>query len=325
MKKVVIIGTHPRSEKSLLQLIECINSFDKKDFDIILVSHIPIKDIKSLGVDYFVYDKNNDFLPPEKAPIFWYEVGGFRVETRSPSHALSVIRNIHNGIKLAKTLGYKTFFYTDSDTYIAKGEYGKFKELINQVDNKKMLFFQEKNQSMSPGKKFYKTSMFGGSVNFLSDTFIFPLNEIQWDEYIPGHLTIIEEYFYDFFSKYESEFLLINENLDTLFKSSRFDSSRILLPDVYLLPEKNNPNNCVLFIRNNGDADKIYDFEIAGDFNFTHLPPRYMYSQSVALNSGLLKVKVRSDSTNIKENNEIILDTNTTWENLRRNGIFEYK
>ena len=100
MKNLFIIDTYPVSPKQEEILIECIEKLKFLKWDILLVSHLPIKTEIQEMVDYLIYDKDNTFLPSSITPFNWFEIGeNLKVKILNGGHTLQICRNMFNSIK----------------------------------------------------------------------------------------------------------------------------------------------------------------------------------------------------------------------------------
>lgn len=106
-------------EVNLINLISKLKSIDQK---ILLISNTtPNKEVIDL-VDYFFYDSRNQLFKKEYPGVidvdFWTNHGSFTVHNLKSGlqkHGLSVLINLFNALKLAKSLGYTHFQRFETD------------------------------------------------------------------------------------------------------------------------------------------------------------------------------------------------------------------
>jgi hypothetical protein len=136
MKSIIVIGAYcPDAERK--QLLEnCINSLQpiRKDFDILISSHIHVSEHIVDKVDYYFYDKDNELLtdwdllntpwfsPKENLNIVSSLISNYSVY-------LAAYKNFINGMGISKNLGYKTAHYIDYDAVFT--DYSDFYDDIN--------------------------------------------------------------------------------------------------------------------------------------------------------------------------------------------------
>ena len=69
---LIIILSHCDTEEKKEVLINNVNKLKSNNFDILLVSHIPIPSSIQELVEYFIYDKSNPIINwPERGMVFW--------------------------------------------------------------------------------------------------------------------------------------------------------------------------------------------------------------------------------------------------------------
>ena len=137
MKNLFIIDTYPVSPKQEEILIECIEKLKFLKWDILLVSHLPIKTEIQEMVDYLIYDKDNTFLPSNITPFNWFEIGGnLKVEILNGGHTLPICRNMFNSIKFAEDNYYDFFFFLEFDNLFSESDLLKFNDKYSKYRNK---------------------------------------------------------------------------------------------------------------------------------------------------------------------------------------------
>jgi len=136
MKAIIIIGAYcPDVERK--QLLEnCINSLQpiRKDFDILISSHVHVPEYIVDKADYYFYDKDNElitdwdlmntpwFSPYENLTIVSSLISNYSVY-------LAAYKCFINGMGASKNLGYKTAHWVDYDAVFT--DYSDFYEDIN--------------------------------------------------------------------------------------------------------------------------------------------------------------------------------------------------
>lgn len=147
MKKIFIIDTYPKTEKQKKILGECIESIKLIGWDILLVSHFPVSEEIQERVTYFIYDKNNSFVPPNITPHTFLSNSFFDSKVYSSGHALAITINMFNGFKFAECYGYDFCYFMESDSILSKNDIDKLDNLVNlmELENKDMIIFNPDN------------------------------------------------------------------------------------------------------------------------------------------------------------------------------------
>jgi hypothetical protein len=250
MKRIVIISSYPSGQRELDILNLCIDGYKQLGWDIMLVSHLPLDKETASKVQYTIYDSNNKFLISHYTPFWWFDTGNFRVEVYNAGHTLPICRNMRAGINLAKAMGYEEFIFTESDIILSAKDSHKLVESMDTMNalSKKMLFFRPEEYRDCEGSYVYETLMFGGNVSFFLDVFQPPLDLEEWLAIPMGYT--LELSFYERFSKYEEQFLLIHDHSSNVLKDSNVNLLRYGLFNCEMVYNDTNPDEPVLFIMN---------------------------------------------------------------------------
>lgn len=243
MKNIFIIGTYPDRKYKMEMLEECIDSIRFLGYDVMIVSHLPLTESILKKVDYFLYDKENKLISIESSPSWLFSTDSFSVKcTAIPGHALAVSKNITNGINFAKSLGYKFFFYCESDNLFSKGDLIKMEILKNEMfsKNKKGIFFSE----VLEDRKILETIFFGGVVEYFHENISFPIDESD----LEGTTISLERFMYRKYEKLIDNFLILKGHSKDYFSESKinFDFNKFLV-GVFI---SNKPPYMYLFVRN---------------------------------------------------------------------------
>lgn len=216
MKKLFIIGTYPSNIYSEQILVSCIDAIINKGYDIMVVSHYPLPTYIQEKVNYYIFDKENIKLPFELTPELVVSSHAFDVTIKNNGHSLTVSKNISNGIKFANSLNYDFFFYIESDNIFSNEDFDVLNNLHLQMleENKKMIFFKYVNEQVIS----YDTLIFGGSVSFYVDNINLPITVEEYE-----HAISFERLFYYKTNHLENDFLIVNEQSKSFFKTSEIN------------------------------------------------------------------------------------------------------
>jgi len=168
MKNIFIISSYANTEEKLCILKEYILQVKKSNYDILLISRLPVPPNIVELVNYCIYDKENFLLPPEKSPITWFADNEEYINLYSYRHGYIVTKNIFIGLNFARSTGYNNFIFSDYDTIITDEGVNKFKSIydILQNTNKKIFVFKLDNQFNNLYNMLYRTIFFAGNIDF---------------------------------------------------------------------------------------------------------------------------------------------------------------
>lgn len=247
MKSLFIIDTYPSTDIQKDLLRDCIERLKKTEFDIMVVSHLPIpKEIQEM-VDYVIYDSDNSFLPGEMTPFFWVTLFDNMFRVFNSGHTLAITRNMQNSLLMSKSLGYEFFYFMEYDVLFDEKDLTKLVDLKNEmvVNNKNMILF-EPHDFFECGSHVYETLFFGGKIEYLLSKFLPPKNLDEWIDLRMGYT--LEVAFYEKLSGYSEDFVVIPEHSSTYFNHSDINVYRYGLMVSELLYNHNEPESPILLL-----------------------------------------------------------------------------
>jgi hypothetical protein len=116
---LIIILSHCDTEEKKEVLINNVNKLKSNNFDILLVSHIPIPSSIQELVEYFIYDKSNPIINwPERGMVFWQKIGDnivYRLLNIYPDYGWTALNQILLGGNLGLSLNYNYFSFINYD------------------------------------------------------------------------------------------------------------------------------------------------------------------------------------------------------------------
>ena len=117
---LIIILSHCDTEEKREILIDNINKIKSNNFDILLVSHIPIPPSIQELVEYFIYDKSNPLIYwPERGMVFWRSITSnisYKMTNILPDYGWTALNQILLGGNLGLSLDYDYFSFINYDT-----------------------------------------------------------------------------------------------------------------------------------------------------------------------------------------------------------------
>ncbi len=263
MKNIFIIGTFPNKDYKLTLLESCIDSVKSMGYDILVVSHLPLKESILNKIDYFLYDKENKLIDNELSPPWFFFTDIFSVKCISiKGHALAVSKNIMNGINFAKSLGYIFFFYCESDCIFSENDIVKMEILKNEMfwNHKKAIFFSTTLEE----RRIFETIFFGGEVDYFHENIFFPLDQSD----LEGTTISLERFMYKKYNHLIDNFLITEGHSKDYFSDSKinidftkfmvevFLSNRYPYLHLFIRNLKENPSS--MFVQINDDPIKEF-------------------------------------------------------------------
>lgn len=249
MKKIFIISCYPSTEKQLKILSDCIDILKKTDFKILVVSHKSISTEIQDKIDYYIYDKDNSFLPKEISPFTYNHNESFDVRVNYPGHSLCITRNMFNSIKFVNNYEFDFFYFMEFDCLFSDSDLVVVQDLVTQMfnENKKMIFFKP-TEYKAEGSFVYETLFFGGVPSYFLNKFIPPTNLNEWSQLNMRYT--LEHTFFEKFCNTEEKYLIINEHSSNYFKDSQINLFRYGSFICEILYNEINPKSPVLYIEN---------------------------------------------------------------------------
>jgi len=135
-KELIVIGTYPDTKVREDLTIACIESARKLGRDIMLVSHYPVELHVQKMVDYYVYDAHNPLTYHSYYNRFTRTADEYSVEMRiegNSNQSLTVLTNLINAGKAAKSFGYSKMFYVTFDHVIDERDHAVINQSLNML------------------------------------------------------------------------------------------------------------------------------------------------------------------------------------------------
>jgi len=298
MKTIFIIGTYTTNHKQSRVLFECVDSIKRNGFDVMVVSHKEIeKDVFDI-IEYYIYDKDNSFLPSEFTPHFWVTSGDFIIQIYNGGHTLPICRNMKNGVELAKARGYEAFVFMESDVIMSEIDMETLKDYILSIENdgKEMFFFRPEEYRGTNNSYVYETLLFGGKTQFFIDNMVLPTNVEEWVKSNMGFT--LEQTFYEKLNSHDNKFLVINDHSSNVFLDSQVNVFRYGLFNCEMIYNECVENEPVLFVTNSFIDEKpkyVYVFVDGELAQHTLLKGQYWFGSYKIGEVKNVEVKVYED------------------------------
>lgn len=121
LKDLIVVSAHcptPSKEEKLENLIDKLQGL-RNNFDVLVVSHSPVKKEIQEKVDHFYYDSNNEILRDfDLSYLAWFENESFFIETSlvyNMTTALAIARQVRYSVNFSNFWGYKKIHYMEYD------------------------------------------------------------------------------------------------------------------------------------------------------------------------------------------------------------------
>lgn len=250
MRRLIIIDTFPIGKREQTILNMCIDALIGKGYDLMITTHCPVDKSIADKVNYVIYDSNNTFLPETLTPYYWLDTPDFKLKIFNAGHTLPICRNVSNGIHLAASLKYDDFVFMEADIVLSDSDFSLLDSYLNEMNQKgkKMVYFKPVEYRDCNGSRVYETLLFAGKPDYFLSRFKPPLTVEDWISIPMGYT--LELSFFEQFSKYEDEFLIIEDHSSIIFSSSQVNLFRYGLFNCEMVYNIEHPDHPTLFIAN---------------------------------------------------------------------------
>ena len=250
MRRLIIIDTFPIGKREQTILNMCIDALIGKGYDLMITTHCPVDKSIADKVNYVIDDSNNTFLPETLTPYYWLDTPDFKLKIFNAGHTLPICRNVYNGIHLAASLKYDDFVFMEADIVLSDSDFAILDSYLNEMNQngKKMVYFKPVEYRDCNGSRVYETLLFAGKPDYFLSRFKPPLTVEDWLSLPMGYT--LELSFFEQFSKYEDEFLIIEDHSSVIFSTSQVNLFRYGLFNCEMVYNIEHPDYPTLFIAN---------------------------------------------------------------------------
>jgi len=268
MKKLFIIDSYPKTEKQIQTLKECILSIKIIGWDILLVSHYPVTTEIQEMVTYYIYDKNNLFVPPNITPHIFISNEFFDSKIYLSGHALAITINMFNGFKFAENYNYDFCYFMECDSILTNNDINKLTSLVDTMvlENKDMIVFNPKEFIVKDcyygedGAFFYETLLFGAKTTQFLLNFKPPRNLEEW--YSNDMCYNLESSFHHKFKHLKDKCLIIPNFVSDYLSESNINKHRFGMFVCDIINNETNPETPILFINNLYESNTTKEIKI---------------------------------------------------------------
>ena len=235
MKILTIVDCFIHNNKSIDNLILFLESLNKTDRDVLLISNTPIPENVQKKVKYSFYDHNNKLFDDnfnynnDCWSNHWLENLTIHEHFFSKQyHGLSVLYNLTNSLSLVKALGYTHFEKFEWDFELGNQTIKNIESLKNICSlNKKQSIFIVNFLTEKPEFRF---DYFMSEINFFEKNFIKIYSQGDYKNFLFNHyknfdFINVEQFLYKCFEKNLEDILLIgNDEIFNLFGDSKINT-----------------------------------------------------------------------------------------------------
>lgn len=138
-EEIIVIGTYPNLKERARLTKECINRLKPLGRKIMLVSHYPIDEETQLLCDYYIYDAHNPLTHQSYYTRFFNYTNDYDAEIninglKHGNQSLTVLTNLFNAFKSAKSFGFKRLFYTTFDVLVHENDLNEIESSFKCLD-----------------------------------------------------------------------------------------------------------------------------------------------------------------------------------------------
>ena len=259
---IFVLSSYPNTSIKNDITLKSIESVKKSNKEIILSSHIPVNVELQEKCNYFIYDKYNPLLKHTLYNNYWFENDDFRSDIKfenlskkfNLNQSLTVLNNIDNSIKLAKSLGYKRIINITYDYIFSEQDIKTINNICERLDkdSKKGYFMEFKDNGLNT----YKTVFFIIDIDLYLEVFNNPrtpenfnleCEKLECDNFL-------ERYFYKKLNNRKDDLIIESKTEEELFNGdiNLFSGVEYLT----ILPIKNVTDKFILWFSSNNKIDK---------------------------------------------------------------------
>jgi len=253
-REIIIVGTWPNLESRVQLTKDTINSLKPLGRKVMLLSHYPVDEDIQKMVDYYIYDKHNPLTHHSYYTRFYRYTDDFHAEIninglKNSNQSLSVLTNLFNGAKAAKSLGYEAFFYTTYDVVLDARDIPVIEKALDIGDKTNPYLYKAYLGSLNtPFGKGIQTNGMAFEVDFFLNTFDDVRTTEEYNNICEniGAQNFLEDYLVKKLRGSEKDYMIEHNNEETLLKHSGLGVASN--SEYYsIIPIVNRPNNYMFY------------------------------------------------------------------------------
>jgi len=253
-RELIIVGTWPNLESRVQLTKDTINSLKPLGRKIMLLSHYPVDEDIQKMVDYYIYDKHNPLTHHSYYTRFYRYTNDFHAEIninglKNSNQSLTVLTNLFNGAKAAKSLGYEAFFYTTYDVVLDARDIPVIEKALDIGDKTNPYLYKAYLGSLNtPFGKGIQTNGMAFEVDFFLNTFDDVRTTEEYNNICEniGAQNFLEDYLVKKLRGLEKDYMIEHNKEETLLKHSGLGVASN--SEYYsIIPIVNRPNNYMFY------------------------------------------------------------------------------
>jgi hypothetical protein len=258
--RIIIVNAYINNVEKETILSNTISQLNKYGAKILLVANSMIPEYIVSECDYFIYDKEDILLPPEKTPIKWFADSTESIHLYSKGNSFAIVRNLYTALNLAKAHGFKRFITMEYDNIINTVDF-QLLDNIFEVLNNKQAFFCRTRYYDTIG---YETRIHAGTVDLFLNKIILPHTYDEWIVTPPysTHVETLEYIYPELFKPHENVIEFFDGSNAEYFRNSKIDISSSV-PEISLVYNSENINKPLLFLIGTGATYTIIQNSIS--------------------------------------------------------------
>ena len=270
-EKLIIINGYPNTLRKIEIVERQLNYLKKLGYPILFVSGCNVPSSILDQVDYFILNTNNEPLKKDftynllnsgywDASFVYIDFSNYTADFYSDVPNNIITENIKLGFNLAKSLGYKSVFYTEDDNVFKDNALDFITDKLDFIQNNQYKVITVLGPQVQSNFMMAFTTLFFASVDFIIENFNIPTKKEDW--YNPEIITkyslhkTYEGIFYDLLKDKLDLVLNIEPEFVELHKQgyiewgivNRYQNEKYLIDNYFVvLPHVNGTKHLFLF------------------------------------------------------------------------------
>lgn len=274
LEEIIVIGTYPNLKERMRLTKECIERLKPLGRKIMLVSHYPVSEEIQKMCDYYIFDEHNPLTHQSYYTRFFNYTNDYDAEVninglKNTNQSLTVLTNLFNAFKSAKSFGFKRLFYTTFDVLVDERD---LKEIDNSFEAIQSIFNAYFGAVNTPFGHGVETTAMTFNIDYFLEVFDDVRNEDEYNSICQklGSQNFLEDYMIKKLNSrgIEDYLMIINEHQTFLQHSGRGVSSN---SEYYsILPILGRDNEFMFYFYTYNIDDRRIDIEIKENDNQLH-------------------------------------------------------
>jgi len=260
--RIIIIDSYAHTKERLDILRKCIDSFKRKNYHVMLVSHIFVPEDIVKSLNYFIYDDNNSFNNKNPTLYFWANYPEYDMVvnfvpplSKGTGHEYPIVRSMKNSLSLAVQNKYNTFCFTEFDNIYDDQDMQKIDEILKDLEHSKNDFFLFSGKDHESYKYFETIFFCGNTISALialNSYFPNDLNSFN-EKFTFKYPPSLEHFFYEMLPETKYKLSTVESKFVDYFNSENKNISS--MADVYAFILSNQNDGYYIIVSNTNKID----------------------------------------------------------------------